>query len=223
MEISPNAFATELSRIIAANIGQRYLIIKLKIFFLRKVPPSATTSSSIFSTPTFLEIKRQVASAAIGIITELVRKSKKSRNCIPMIFTKPSGPYPREERVPRRIMITPTITVAFFLCHLQFVLEGRYSALRQGNRAGKSCAQHQYKEQNPDDEFPTPCWQIPLGMVMNISAGPACKVSGSPPENANTAGMIIRPAIMAMAVSKISTFCGGIFNRYVSFSYKSQR
>ena len=118
MEISPNAFATELSRIIAANIGQRYLIIKLKIFFLRKVPPSATTSSSIFSTPTFLEIKRQVASAAIGIITELVRKSKKSRNCIPMIFTKPSGPYPREERVPRRIMITPTITVAFFLCHL---------------------------------------------------------------------------------------------------------
>ena len=72
MEISPNAFATELSRIIAANIGQRYLIIKLKIFFLRKVPPSATTSSSIFSTPTFLEIKRQVASAAIGIITELV-------------------------------------------------------------------------------------------------------------------------------------------------------
>ena len=43
---------------------------KLKIFFLRKVPPSATTSSSIFSTPTFLEIKRQVASAAIGIITD---------------------------------------------------------------------------------------------------------------------------------------------------------
>ena len=93
IEIHPNAFATELTRMIAAKIGQRYLIIKLKIYFLRKVPPSATTSSSIFSTPTFLEIKRQVASAAIGIMTELVRKSKKSRNCIPMIFTKPSGPY----------------------------------------------------------------------------------------------------------------------------------
>ena len=151
MEISPNAFATELSRIIAANIGQRYLIIKLKIFFLRKVPPSATTSSSIFSTPTFLEIKRQVASAAIGIITELVRKSKKSRNCIPMIFTKPSGPYPREERVPRSNHDHTNNNGCFLSVPSQFVLEGRYSALRQGNRAGKSCAQHQYEEQNPDD------------------------------------------------------------------------
>ena len=45
-----------------------------------------------------------------------------------------------------------------------------------------------------------------LGMVMNISEGPACRVSGSPPEKENTAGMIIRPAMMAMAVSKTSTF-----------------
>ena len=33
----------------------------------------------------------------------------------------------------------------------------------------------------------------------------SCSVSGSPPENANTAGMIIKPAIIAIAVSKIST------------------
>ncbi len=46
-----------------------------------------------------------------------------------------------------------------------------------------------------------------FGIVINISAGPACNVSGSPPENANTAGMIINPAIIAIAVSKISTFC----------------
>ena len=41
---------------------------------------------------------------------------------------------------------------------------------------------------------------------MNMRAGPACRVSGSPPEKEKTAGMIIRPAMMAMAVSKISTF-----------------
>lgn len=92
MEIHPNAFATELSRMIAAKIGQRYLIIKLKIFFLLKVPSPRTTSSSIFFSPITLEIRRHVAIAAIGIITELVRKSKKSRNCIPMIFTHASGP-----------------------------------------------------------------------------------------------------------------------------------
>ena len=45
-----------------------------------------------------------------------------------------------------------------------------------------------------------------FGIVINISAGPACSVSGSPPEKANTAGMIIRPAIIAMAVSNTSTF-----------------
>ena len=38
IEIHPNAFATELIRIIAAKIGQMYLIITQKIFFLRNVP-----------------------------------------------------------------------------------------------------------------------------------------------------------------------------------------
>ena len=92
MEIHPNAFATELKRMIAAKIGQRYWIIKLKILFLRKVPPSCSTSSSIFFVPTTLDIRRQVAIAAIGIMTEFVRKSKKSRNCIPMILTHARGP-----------------------------------------------------------------------------------------------------------------------------------
>ena len=38
-----------------------------------------------------------------------------------------------------------------------------------------------------------------LGSVMNIREGPACKVSGSPPENANTAGMIISIVWMVLA------------------------
>ena len=45
-----------------------------------------------------------------------------------------------------------------------------------------------------------------FGSVINISDGPDCRASGSPPENANTAGIIIRPAIIAIAVSKNSTF-----------------
>ena len=39
----------------------------------------------IFLNPTTLRIKKQVAKAASGIITEFVRKSKKSRNAIPKI------------------------------------------------------------------------------------------------------------------------------------------
>ena len=114
MEIHPNAFATELMRIIAAKTGHRYWIIKKKIFFLRNGFPSSVTSSSIFFTPMTLETRRQVAIAAMGIITELVRKSKKSRNCMPMMVTFASGPYPRQDKEPRDTMIT-AITMVDFL------------------------------------------------------------------------------------------------------------
>ena len=54
--------------------------------------------------------------------------------------------------------------------------------------------------------LPRPMLAKTLGSVMNINAGPACRLSGSPSEKANTAGMIIRPAMTAMIVSNTSTF-----------------
>ena len=102
---------------IPAKIGHRYCIINRKTFLLLNVPPPYVTSSSILFTPTTLEIKRQVAIAAIGIMTEFVRKSKKSKNCMPMIFTFARGPYPSEDRLPSAIMITPQSTVDFFRLH----------------------------------------------------------------------------------------------------------
>ena len=53
--------------------------------------------------------------------------------------------------------------------------------------------------------LPKPMLAKMFGIVINISDGPALRVSALPPENANTAGMIIRLAMIAMAVSKIST------------------
>ena len=113
IEIHPNAFATELIRIIAAKIGQMYLIITQKIFFLRNVPSPCKTSASTALIPAALDTRRQIMIAAIGIITEFVRKSKKSRNCIPISFTQDNGPYPIQDKVPRPSMITPTKTTAF--------------------------------------------------------------------------------------------------------------
>ena len=52
---------------------------------------------------------------------------------------------------------------------------------------------------------PMPILSNTFGIVMNMRDGPAFSVFGSPPEKANTAGMIISPAMIAMAVSKIST------------------
>lgn len=88
----PNALATELARMTAAKTGQSQRIMKRKILLRRKGWPSSSTSCSILSTPMTRETSRQVAMAAIGIMTEFVRKSKKSRNCIPMTVTPASGP-----------------------------------------------------------------------------------------------------------------------------------
>ena len=54
---------------------------------------------------------------------------------------------------------------------------------------------------------PKPMLSNIFGIVINIKDGPDCSVAESPPENANTAGMIIRPAMIAIAVSNTSTFC----------------
>ena len=45
-----------------------------------------------------------------------------------------------------------------------------------------------------------------LGIVINIKDGPALRFSIFPLEKANTAGIIINPAIIAIAVSNTSTF-----------------
>ena len=92
MEINPNAFAIELNKMMNAKIGHKYWIMKLNIFLRLNVFPSCVISASIFSKPTTLETKIQMAIAAIGIITEFVKKSKKSKNCIPMIVTLDNGP-----------------------------------------------------------------------------------------------------------------------------------
>ena len=76
----------------AAKNGQRKRIMALKIFLLRNGRPSSVTSCAMRSTPMTRETRMQLAMAAMGIITEFVRKSKKSKNCMPIMVTFASGP-----------------------------------------------------------------------------------------------------------------------------------
>ena len=92
IEIQPNALAIELIKMIAAKNGHRKRIMALKTFLLRKGAPFRVTSSAMRSTPMTRETRMQLAMAAMGIITELVRKSKKSKNCMPITVTFASGP-----------------------------------------------------------------------------------------------------------------------------------
>ena len=76
MEINPNAFAIELNKIMNAKIGHKYWIMKLNIFLRLNEFPSCVISASIFSKPTTLETKIQMAIAAIGIMTEFVKNQR---------------------------------------------------------------------------------------------------------------------------------------------------
>lgn len=111
--IIPKTFAIELSKIMIRQIVAKYLINTLYSFFLRN-GEDCSISFSIPSIPTTRRIRIQVASAASGIITEFVIKSKKSRKFIPKIRMKSRSPYPMEDAVPSTIMIT-TIRPQHFL------------------------------------------------------------------------------------------------------------
>ena len=111
MEIHPNTLATELRRTTMMHTGARQRINRLYIF-LRLKADDFSTSSSIRLSPTTRVTKKQVARAAMGIIRELVRKSKKSRMDIPKRETKSRTPKPRAEAESRKKMITPITAVA---------------------------------------------------------------------------------------------------------------
>ena len=165
MEIQPNAFATELSRMITAKIGQRYWIIKRKTLFPVKRSSAVLPLllQSFANTDDSGNQNDRLQMAAIGIMTEFVRKSKKSRNCMPMIFTNASGPYPREERLPRTTMMMPTIiplhlfygSISSSSSKVDTALSVRAMELV---RAANSTSR---KNRIPTMAFQIPCWQIP--------------------------------------------------------------
>ena len=68
------------------QMGARYFMKKWYIF-LRLNADDCSISASILAKPTTRTIRKHVASAAMGIMIELVKKSKKSSSCIPNMRT----------------------------------------------------------------------------------------------------------------------------------------
>ena len=135
-------------RMMAAKMGQRYLIIKLKMRLRRKGLPSSVTSSSIFSTPMTRDTSRQVAMAAMGIMTELVRKSKKSRNCIPKTVTPRQRAVAQSRQTAQHQHDDADEDGGLLTLPAQLVLEGGDGAFRQGDGAGHGGEKHQHEEQD---------------------------------------------------------------------------
>ena len=72
----------------------------------------------------------------------------------------------------------PMRTVACLRLPAQLVLEGGDGAFRQGDGAGDGGKQHQREEEDAHHGAESPCVSKTFGMVMNMRAGPACRVSG---------------------------------------------
>ena len=106
--------AIELNSTMIRQTGARYLIKNLYNPFLLNLD-DCSIYAAILSYPTTRVTRKQVASAASGIITEFVIKSKKSRKFIPKIFRKSRIPYPIEDALPNTSMITAIMMQHFAL------------------------------------------------------------------------------------------------------------
>ena len=136
--IIPKTFAIELSKIMIRQIGAKYLINTLYSFFLRN-GEDCSISFSIPSIPTTRRIRIQVASAANGIITEFVIKSKKSRKFIPKIRMKSRSPYPHGRCGSKYNHDHNHQTAAFLTAPVKFVHECGNTGFHQGNCTCQSC------------------------------------------------------------------------------------
>ena len=202
MLIMPKTLAIELSRITIRQIGARYFRKKLYNFFLPNLD-DCSISFAILSKPTTLITRKHVASAASGIITEFVIKSKKSRKFMPNILMKSRTPYPSDDALPNTIITTAIKRLALprLQCSSSMNVETLVSI---SETALVSAASNTSTKNRIPAPVPMPILAKTFGNVINIREGPAFSVSGLPPEKAKTAGMIIRPARIAMPVSKIS-------------------
>ena len=211
----PMAFATELTRIRIRNTGVIHLIMTVNSFSPTNLPLLLRTSSEIVFGPTKKPTKMQVKKATIGIMTLLLMKSMISRMVMPAQVMKESGPNPREDGIPITRARTATKMQADF--RLQWNLSRKMDTMVSIREMEEvSAAKMTSRKKAAPTAFPNCMLSNTFGSMTNIRLGPLCRILGSPPEKTKTAGITIRPARKAIAVSKIS-ICRTELSRFVSF------
>lgn len=185
-------------------IGAIHLIITVNNFSLLNCPSDDLTSSEITFGPTTNPIRIHVSSATIGMITLLLIKSKVSRiDMFPKNVMSLHALKPNADGIPiakQKIVTTIHVKVLF-----QWNLSQRIETIVSINEIEEvSAAKNTNMKKSVPIAPPNAMLLNTFGNVMNIRLGPACKFSAVPPENANTPGTTISPAMNAIPVSKIS-------------------
>lgn len=202
-KLNPNNVATELAKMIRRKIGHTYLIITVNNFSDLNFPSVAFTSSAMAFVLITYPTKIHVKNATIGINTLLLTKSIISRIDIPIQLIKLNDPNPREDGIPITNERTAT-KIPVNLRDQPSLSIKKDTIVSISEMEDVSDAKNTSKKNNAPITVPIFIVANTLGSAMNISPGPAPSAAGSPPENANTDGIIMRPARKAIPVSKIS-------------------
>lgn len=199
----PSASAIELTSINIKNIGAIYFIIAINIFLDLNFSPFRVTSSIIVCGLMINPTNIQVNNAQIGINTLLLIKSIMSRIDLSIHEMNESGPKPKLDGIPRSSENAKTTPHAICLLHLNLSRKIETIVSISEIADVKAAKNTRTKKTVPTTE---PIFMLlkTLGNVTNINPGPWESAAWSPPEKANTAGIIINPARKAIAVSKIS-------------------
>ena len=184
------------------HTGHTYLIITRYNFLLPNGSPFFVISSSIQPVLQTHPIRTQVPNARIGIRTLFVRKSKKLRISIFNTVKPDQIPNPNEDGIPINKLNAPKTIIALTRenFHLSINMETVVSKIEIEL---VTAAMNTSTKNSAPITWPPGICPNTFGSVINMRPGPPL-FKPSSPLNTNTAGMIIKPAINAMAVSKIS-------------------
>ena len=136
----------------------------------RRKAEERTISCSISSSPITRRISTMVATAAMGIITELVRKSKKLRMSMPIGAMWDRALKPRQDRQPSAVRITLTSAAAFG--RLQFSSSSKVAQAVSARETELVSAAISTSRKNSTPVQAPPIDSNTLGSVTNISEGP---------------------------------------------------
>ena len=144
-----------------------------------------------------------IRKATTGIKMELLIKSKKSKIDMPNGLILDQSPKPREDGIPSRTL-TPKVRNAALRRDRLVLSRMMETTVSIREIEEVKAANNTRRKKIAPIAVPNGMPANTFGKVINISPDPACIADSSPPEKRYTAGIIIKPAINAMPVSKIS-------------------
>ena len=189
---------TELAKITAIRAGAIYFTVMPKSFFIENFSlPSFEISFAALFIPHTYPVRIHINKPPRGMIILSEKKLKNSNRLVLPILISGIAPTEREANIPAMKMSRVTITAAHI--RVSFVLLQTHATITSSSEIDEVSAAKSTSIKNTDETTLPPfiCEKI-AGRVLKINPKPS--VGAKPKEK--TAGRIVSPEIMAIAVSR---------------------